>query len=96
MQQCLEQCSASNPKRNQLHGLLDKEYEVKGGRWIDGLNDKHLLLDKDFPIEYHRITRQPLDHFLHWFETEDNDDLFRSAPLESKQWQPLCNLEGLD
>ena len=74
----------------------DKEYEVKAGRWIrgavDGLNDKHFWT-KTFRSS---ITRQPLDHFLHWFETEDSDDLFRSAPLESKQWQPLCNLEGLD
>ena len=37
----------------------DKEYEVKGGRWIDGLNDKHLLLDKDFPIEYHPPASRP-------------------------------------
>ena len=74
----------------------DKEYEVKAGRWIrgavDGLNST-LFWTNTFRSN---ITRQPLDHFLHWFETEDSDDLFRSAPLESKQWQPLCNLEGLD
>ena len=78
----------------------DKEYEVKAGRWIrgavDGLNDKHFWT-KTFLSS---ITRQPLVHFRHWLESgdsdSDSDDLFRSAPLESKQWQPLCNLEGLD